>query len=528
MLPTIDFRQIRIHQGSQHRGFEELCFQLLPDLVDIPAAARVERHGTPDGGVEFLVTLSDGAVHGWQAKYLFGFGRNELGQLDKSVKAALDSQPKLARYTFCLPYNRPAGGDSKATSAMQRWYSHRGQWERWATERGMKVEFDYMGESELLAALSRPHQAARVYYWFGTTVLTPEWFQARLAEAVQHAGPRYTPKLHVDLPIAFYFEGLGRTQAFQDRLRLRLRGVRESRNQYTLRGLREENPELEVLLEPAERLLDEMDRLVLGIDLSGTGPVDLQGVVTTCTQIAEWLRSIIDRLDERRHEARAAGGGEAQGPSGSAAGDRGKRADDWLSASIELRRTAQSVRELAELAGGNVGLLVRQPTLLLTGEPGAGKTHLLCDVARSRVEAGRPTVVLFGQHFGPSPLWRQILDQLGLACTPDEFLGALNVAAETAGCRALLMIDALNEAEPASLWRDQLAAFLHKVLAFPWLGIALSCRSSYVQAVVPAELPSDRLLRVEHTGFAEQTYEAVRVFFDHFHLVRPDFPLIVP
>ncbi len=507
MLPTIDFREIRPHQGKKHRGFEELCFQLLRDLSDIPSPVKVDRHGTPDGGVEFLVNLPGGSVQGWQAKYLFSFNRNELAQMDKSVKAALDSQPRLTRYTFCLPYNRPAGDVSGAKSAMERWHTYRKKWERWAADRGMTVEFDYKGESELLAALNRPHQVARVYYWFDFTVLTPEWFKARLAEALYHAGPRYTSMLHVDLPIAFHFEGLGRTQAFQDRLRSQLREVRESRRWHALDGLRKDSPDLESLLEAAEPQLDEVDRLVMKVDVAGTDPADLQGVATCCISAVNRLRPIVQWMESRSRE---------------------RREEGLSSALYELRQTLKAVLDLVRLAGDDAGRLVSEPFLLVTGEPGTGKTHLLCAAARSRVESGWPTLVLFGQHFERGSLWRQILEQLGLSCTPDEFLGILSIAAETAGRRALLMIDALNEAEPASLWQGQLAAFLAKVRAFPWIGVVLSCRNSYVPVVLPAELSSDWLVRVEHTGFAERTHEAVRVFFEHFHLVRPDFPLVLP
>ncbi|MES1240705.1 MAG: ATP-binding protein [Acidobacteriota bacterium] len=508
MLPTIDFGRIRQHQGSQHRGFEELCFQLLPDLSDLPSGARVDRHGTPDGGVEFLATLPDGSVQGWQAKYLFKLDSGELGQMDRSVRAALGSQPGLTRYTFCLPYNRPAGDVPGAKSAMERWHDHRKKWEWWAADRGMEVEFDYKGESELLAALNRPSQAGRVHYWFDVTVLTREWFRGRLAEALHHAGPRYTEKLHVDLPIAFLFESLGRTQAFQDRLRSGLRKLRESRRRHALDGLRQDNPDLETLLEAAEPQLDEVDRLVMQVDVAGTAPMNLQGVATGCIQAVARLRPLLQWIEARTRERRGAD----------------------LAASVhELRQTLGALLDLVRLTGDDASRLVDNPFLLVTGEPGAGKTHLLCDVARSRVECGWPTLVLFGQHFERGPLWPQVLQQLGLPpCMPDEFLGLLSVGAETAGRRALLLIDALNEAEHPGLWQDQLAAFLARVRAFPWVGVALSCRNSYVPAVLPAELLPDRLVRVEHTGFAERTQEAVRVFFDRFHLVRPDFPLVLP
>jgi hypothetical protein len=59
-------------------------------------------------------------------------------------------------------------------SAMERWEEHCQKWQAWAAEKGMGVEFGYIGESELLAALTLPSQAGRAYYWFNGTVLTQE------------------------------------------------------------------------------------------------------------------------------------------------------------------------------------------------------------------------------------------------------------------------------------------------------------------------------------------------------------------
>jgi hypothetical protein len=41
--PSIDFRNIREHAGSQYRGFEELVYQLMPWLDDIGGLARQAR-----------------------------------------------------------------------------------------------------------------------------------------------------------------------------------------------------------------------------------------------------------------------------------------------------------------------------------------------------------------------------------------------------------------------------------------------------------------------------------------------------
>src|SRR5437762_7024146 len=57
---------------------------------------------------------------------------------------------------------------AESVSALRRWTDHVQKWRAWAAERGMDVEFEYIGESELLAALALPANAGRAYYWFNT------------------------------------------------------------------------------------------------------------------------------------------------------------------------------------------------------------------------------------------------------------------------------------------------------------------------------------------------------------------------
>lgn len=85
--------------------------------------------------------------------------------------------------------------------------------------------------------------------------------------------------------------------------------------------------------------------------------------------------------------------------------------------------------------------------MILRGAAGTGKTHLLCDLARQRISAGRPTVLLLGQRFVSNEVpWSQALQQLDLpGLSAEEFVGALEAAAQAAGSRALLIIDAINE-----------------------------------------------------------------------------------
>jgi hypothetical protein len=119
----------------------------------------------------------------------------------------------------------------------------------------------------------------------------------------------------------------------------------------------------------------------------------------------------------------------------------------------------------------------------------------------------------------------QQLDMMGL--TAEEFVGALEAAAQAANCRALLLIDAVNEGSGRNLWPSHLAAFLAPLERSPWIGVLLSVRSSYEQIVVPENVRS-RSVSIVHEGFAEHEYDATKTFFVHYNLELPSTPLLAP
>jgi len=524
MPPTIDFPNIRPHQDSRDRAFEELCFQLLPELEKLPPGATVVRNGTPDGGVEFRAVLPNGDQWAWQAKYLFELGGSEFGQLDRSIRTALISQPRLTRYTFCLPYNRPDSSAPHQKSAMQRWNEHCRKWAGWASARGMSLEIGYVGESELLAALTQPGEAGRARYWFDTMILTPAWIRDRLKEALATAGPRYTPELSIDLPIASVFDGLGRSGELQRRIRAALGAVHRSLGWFSVRDGPPLDDQIKALKVTCDDELERLRTAAMGIDVTGTGWQDFEGLGAACAAARNACEEIWEAVRDRRerltHPASSGSGRPREF-------ERERYA--WDSAAWHVRQTVNAVDELSQLAASDAARLVNLPCLLVTGRPGAGKTHLLCDVAKRRCDAGQATLVLHGEAFTRDEPWSQIRNRLHVACELDEFLGALDAAAEANGGRSLIFLDALNDGDGQVLWPKYLAGFIEKLRHWPRLGLAVSCRTSYVEAVLPPGLDAAaELVQVEHRGFAGFEYKAAKSFFDHYGLQLPDFPLLVP
>ncbi|MBY4890729.1 hypothetical protein K5Y32_22645 [Pantoea sp. DY-15] len=96
---TPDFTRIRIHDGSQDNGFEELVCQLAHLYPPAGYDTFIRKEGAGgDAGVECYWVLKDGSEYGWQAKYFTGaLTDSQWGQVNESVITALKKHPRLTR-----------------------------------------------------------------------------------------------------------------------------------------------------------------------------------------------------------------------------------------------------------------------------------------------------------------------------------------------------------------------------------------------------------------------------------------------
>ena len=90
----------------------------------------------------------------------------------------------------------------------------------------------------------------------------------------------------------------------------------------------------------------------------------------------------------------------------------------------EARKASEAIGDSLGLARSAVTRSAAEKVLLLTGRAGVGKTHLLCDAARRRIEDGRPTILLLGQDFDARSLLAQAGELSQLGATPDDVLAS--------------------------------------------------------------------------------------------------------
>ncbi|HEY2327449.1 MAG TPA: hypothetical protein VGH52_08205 [Gaiellaceae bacterium] len=513
MSDPLSFRTIRSWDGSQHRAFEELAYQLRRPA----ASADVEiKTGDPDAGLEWYVTTPDGSQHGWQAKYIFDID-TLLGSMRKSVLAVASKRPSVTKLSFCIPIDLPEDIrlERPRKTAREKFDHAVATWQR-DIPGAERIEFDVETAGVLLERLTQPENRGKLWFWWQREALDLDWCKTQLADTVAAAGPRYTPELHIDLPVALALEGLAGSNAFLHRYR-RYRGdaVRAARDLARWAGSSEE-------LEAAYAVMSGAQHGWLGVCRENP-PAD----EASCERLIQATQKCDDAAEDLRRLARALYDAAKKPPN---ATPEEQRAREVLSSILQSAyRWSRELNRLDQFLDSFAMRAFVCRSLFMTGVAGQGKTHLFCDVASSAIDRGVPAIALLGERFGAGDPWQQIAAQLGLPpVSREEFIGAMEAAGEARGARFLLMIDALNESGDPSLWRNELRPMLSRLKRSPWIAIAISCRSSYVDVVTPVGGLDDLTACVNHPGFAAREGQAIAKFFAHFGLEQPRVPFLFP
>lgn len=516
----LEWNKIRTWHGSQASAFEELCCQLAA-YEEHPPGSTFIRKGTPDAGVECFWTLNTGEEKGWQAKFFTSPPTtSQWGELDDSVRTALEKHPALCSYTICLPLDRPDARLNETKSFLVRWNERVQKWQEWARQKGMMVEFPYWGSHEVGERLARQEHRGRHFFWFHQDLFSGSWFRRRLDESLASVGPRYTPELNVELPISELFDGLARSHQFLVRFQEMYGDIGKALMRASFRDLGED---FQGRVTAFKKQLDHLIEFAKAFDCPGIAPFDWPSMKKRADEALESAEAISNSLREIEKKKQETEGVEAvKKTSPFSFGESLNYARHSLS------RIREKIYEFSEFVESKTAQLANRPALLLVGDAGTGKTHLLSDMANQQVKVDAPAILLLGGQFKDDEPWAQILRSLDLSCTKEEFLGALETAAQSSGRRALLLIDAINEGEGRRIWSKHLPSILATLAWYPWIGIAVSVRSSYEKLTITDGIVPEKMSRAVHHGFADYEYQAAKAFFGHYQIELPSVPILTP
>jgi len=356
------------------------------------------------------------------------------------------------------------------------------------------------------------------FTFFGEHGLDPEFFNNHIDVAINNLGPRFNEKLNFRLPIASLFYDIAKDVSFQRRLQNAFDGWVSNRNSHPINN--------DSILDDIEAeygsLRNDGIKWILDINWS----VDS---VLNINPITDKISDLNNKLQEKRDELQKL------------QWDEMAKQDKELRNRYDYRSPyEQHINRLREIISANYDFIValdkinirlsNYPCLIIKGDAGCGKSHLLGDIASERQRLNKPTILLLGQLFKKEQdVWANIFNQLGLNCTRKELLETFNSIGKQAGTRLLILIDALNEGAGKEIWIDELNGFIKEIQQYSYVGIVLTVRSTYYNAIVPTILQkSEEITNVIHEGFKGNEYEVLRMFCEYHGLQQPNFPILAP
>ncbi len=504
----IDWHCIRPINGEQQKGFEEFVCQLARK-EDIPNKNQFIRKGTPDAGVECFWILNDGTEWVWQAKYFTSsFGDSQWSQVDNSIKTIIEKHKRVTRIYIAIPVDPPDSREDGKVSMLEKWKIHIIKWSKWASDAKLKIEFIPWWNSDLIARLQKPENSGFILFWFDKESFTDEWFNQQIENSTLNLGNRYTPTLNFKLDIIKLFDGIAQDEKFikqyhdkLDELLIKIKKIRYNIKDDFLSDRENKLEECCQFLENQYYILITSNEVKYDFNLT-----------------KKKLVEIIDIFSEMKNRMEV-----IKDPKSSD--------NDLLEYSLFfISHAFYYINEFIVFIDSASIKLYNTPFLLLDGEAGMGKSHLLADIANIRTKENKFSLLLLGQHFNNNDdPWSQILKMLHLRCNPDELLEALNSKAHTIGSRLIIFIDAINEGSGKTFWPDYLNGFIHRFSKYERLGLVLSTRSSYIKLFKShIELLKDKIIRYTHDGFKNVEYEASKLFFESYGIESPNVPLLHP
>lgn len=495
-MVNLDFNNIRPINGSANDGFEEFVCQLAR-REEIPCTKEFVRNGKPDGGVECYKILEDGSEVAWQAKFFCkAFGDSQYQQINGSVKEALNTHPNLRRYIIAVPTD-PSDAHVEGRMSMKKRID--GYVERWS-ELNPHVAFEFWWASDLIERIQKPQNQGLIRFWFGGHEFTDEDFIRFNAESIKDLGKRYTPELNVEVSANEYFEVLSRGKSFALFLDEELKTAENACKRIEM------DKHCHYAIDKVESVRSAIKQIKDTI-ISGIDRLSLDKFLTALSLLAETVQDIANKIV-----------------------DKDKTTYEEERVSRKLYDYAVDVLHVYNDLHQDVIRLINDPILILEGDAGVGKSHLIADVVERRAKEKQFSLLFLGQKFvTDEEPFTQMMNMLYFKGSSEELLEMLEAKAEASGHRIIIFIDAINEGHGLTIWQSYIRSFVDKIRQHPWLGLVLSIRNSYEDAILPwDEFGYDYCVRARHHGFGRNTQKAVRLYFKEYKILYPSVPLLNP
>ncbi|MCP9769124.1 AAA family ATPase [Lacihabitans sp. LS3-19] len=339
-----------------------------------------------------------------------------------------------------------------------------------------------------------------------------EWFEHNLKVSISNLGVRHDNELNIELPILAYFDCIIRNQEFVKTIKTLLVNVHSSFNDLTrISTITAESSFLKI-----QKDILNLDDWYRRLEFQNMGEIKSLYILNVLKTILENL-DILRDLFFHKHAL------EKQDP------NYDRYSSVFRIGHYNINNFYHEILAILTFIESEKCRLSEFPFLLVNGEAGQGKSHLLADAALTHQQNGGASILLLGGDFSQEEFWFQVFRFLGIStsCVKNDVLKKLNEFAEQTQKRLLFCIDALNEGQAKIMWAGILSGIIEDIKPFKHLSLILSVRSNYEDLIIPTNL-KDSFISITHKGFGNLGYQAINSFFKHHKLELPSIPLMNP
>ncbi len=338
------------------------------------------------------------------------------------------------------------------------------------------------------------------------------WFKNQCRASLCDLGNRYTPELNLELEESGVFDGLGRTESFE-------KEVSKQFDQLIIKGKKilQDKPEIIESIKQLEACFDSIYDLHSSINFYGTNNIpteDLLKLLREFLKITEVIQIHYIEMQKKLKKDK-----------------KSYQFKDKYAHELKIIREFQyELSKFTAYINSSTFKVANYPILILDGEAGIGKSHMLGDIISKRIKNKYESIFLLGQHLvTDEDPWTQIFKRLQIHVNADDFLSAINKRGKKTGKRIVFFIDAINEGRGKYFWASYINSFINEIGRYEWIGLVLTIRSSYKNLIFPLNEKSD-LKIIEHTlyGFRSVEYEASKLFFNNYKIELPNTPHLHP
>ena len=504
-MTALDWAQFRLNnpdpQGIEHK-FEDLCRQLFAnEYIKDNKLFRFLHSNPSNAGLETDPILDEKTNRrvGFQAKFFKQ--RPDYDQIHHSIKVAIENYRGKVDHIILF--------SNVQISSTTRSTKYKDAVEMLARE---NITIELVTDTEVLD-LVRKYPYLGLYY-FGRHSLSHEWFAKYSDLAFNELGERFNQQFNVDTTVS---------------------------NQLSLfvedsRGIEYINNKKAAILNEINNLFWKQEKYHLYFNTIEETVKKLPDIdratIMDCFEWEEKVREATkDCLSELKKEYENLNRGMQEqfeiAFSSSKTEDREKRRKARASY-YEYNEKLEQVRQLLNIST-IVGItddekkLLSNNVLLIAGAAGTGKTQLLANETARLIASERYALLLVsGMYCTSDPIHNQIMNNLQLDYSLVELIDILEAIGEKENQIVPIFVDALNETMETELWRREIPILLDKINSCPMVKLVMTYRFEFEKLLISdglrQQISEGTLLRIEHHGFQDNSFQAIREFLNHYSI----------